>query len=107
MFEVKHTYNKISKNDRVGMRTQRTKKQNIAINDCTDFVMHISQQTNLSGKRKNLIDYTQKRLEKYARTIKDEQQRMILLALLHDYNKGNVAIAWKRGLPIYIQVTKA
>jgi hypothetical protein len=29
-----------------------------------------------------------------------------LIALLHDYIIGDVALAWKRGQPVYISVTK-
>ena len=89
------------------MRTRSTKGPYIATEGCTEFTMHISQQTNLSGKRKNLIDYSQYQLMKYIDTTMDTQQRIILIALLHDYIIGDVALAWKRGQPVYISVTKA
>lgn len=88
-------------------RTRGPKGQNFAVETCTEFALHISQQTHLSGKRKGLIDYSQRRLERYIKLIDDSQQKLVLVALLHDYIKGDVAIAWKRGLPVYIRVTKA
>lgn len=68
--------------------------------------MHISQQSFTPEKRRGLIDYTQRKLEKYVETIDDAQQKMVLYALLHDYVKGDVAIAWKRGQPVYVKITK-
>jgi hypothetical protein len=44
---------------------------------------------------------------KYIDTVTDAQQRTVLIALLHDYIIGDVALAWKRGQPVYISVTKA
>ncbi len=99
-------YNSVSKSDNK-TRTCGIKGQSFAVETCTEFALHISQQTRLSEKRKGLIDYSQRRLERYIKIIEDPQQKMVLVALLHDYIKGDVAIAWKRGLPVYINITKA
>lgn len=109
MFETRHIYDQLVKSNKTTMRTRGTKgqSQNVAVDHCTDFTMHVSQQTGYKGNKKNLIDYSQHRLEKYIDQIDDAQQKMVLFALLHDYVKGDVALAWKRGQPIYIQVTKA
>jgi len=106
MFET-HTYDKASvENNKLKMRTTVIKGQNAKLGSCTEFTLHIRQQTSLSGKRKGLIDFSQKKLEKYIESITDAQQKMVLYALLYDYLKGEVAIAWRRGQPVYIQVTK-
>jgi hypothetical protein len=89
------------------MRTRSTKGPKVALDFCTEFTLHISQQGRLSEKRKSLIDYSEKRLINYINKTEDAQQKMMLVALLHDYCKGQVALAWKRGQPVYIQVTKA
>ena len=89
------------------MRNRATKGQYVATEGCTEFTLHISQQTRLEGNRKSLIDYSQHQLTKYINTINDPQQRMVLIALLHEYITGNVAMAWKRGLPVYISIIKA
>jgi|688.fasta_scaffold628745_1 hypothetical protein len=108
MFETRPTYDQVStESNKLKMRTRSTKGQHIATEGCTEFTMHVSQQTNLSGKRKHLIDYSQYRLMKYIDTVTDAQQRTVLIALLHDYIIGDVALAWKRGQPVYISVTKA
>jgi hypothetical protein len=102
------TYNQESlKDNKLKMRNHVVKGQNIKLGSCTEFTLHVSQQTLLSGKRKNLIDYSQHKLTRYIDTIDDAQQKMVLCALLHDYIKGEVALAWRRGQPVYIQVTKA
>jgi hypothetical protein len=31
---------------------------------------------------------------------------MVIMAMLSDYVSGNIAVAWKRGNPIYVRVTK-
>ena len=108
MFGMKPTYDQVlPENKKLRMRTRSTKGQNVSVDSCTEFTLHVSQQSLLAGKRKNLIDYSQRKLEKYIDSVDDAQQKMILYALLHDYVKGEVALAWKRGQPVYVQVTKA
>jgi len=89
------------------MRTRSTKGPNVSLDSCTEFTLHVSQQGLLSEKKRGLIDYSEKRLVRYIDQIDDAQQRLVLIALLHDYRKGQVALAWKRGQPVYIKVTKA
>lgn len=103
---VEPNYNNVPKTSN-RTRTRGLKGQNIAIETCTEFTLHISQQAHLARKCKNLIDYSQHRLERYIDAVDDAQQKMVLYALLSDYNKGEVALAWKSGRPVYIQVTKA
>ncbi len=77
------------------------------LGDCTEFQLHKSQQTIFHGILKKIFDYSEKRLIRYINTVKDVQQKLILVALLQDYIDGHVAIAWKRGQPIWVKVTKA
>lgn len=101
-----YTYNKsFLESSAQNMSTRFTKKQNVKLGSCTEFTLHVNQLSH-GEKKKNLIDYSQKKLEKYIETINDPQQTMVLYALLHDYIKGCVALAWKKGQPVYIQVTK-
>lgn len=72
----------------------------------TDFVLHKSQQTIFNGIQKKIVDYTEHRLLRYAENVRDPQQRLVLMALINDYRSGHVAIAWKRGQPIYIRVNR-
>lgn len=77
------------------------------LGDCTEFQLHKSQQTIFHGILKKIFDYSEKRLIRYINTVKDIQQKLILVALLQDYIDGHVAIAWKRGQPIWVKVIKA
>lgn len=77
------------------------------LGDCTEFQLHKSQQTIFHGILKKIFDYSEKRLIRYINTVKDVQQKLILVALLQDYIDGHVAIAWKRGQPIWVKVIKA
>lgn len=107
MFGTPTTYNQESlKGDKLKlkMRTKSTVGKNVKLESCTEFSLHIRQK-NISSK-KYPIDYSERKLEKYIDTIKDPQQKMVLIALLHDYLKGDVAVAWRRGHPVYIQVVK-
>lgn len=97
----------LESNGKLGMRTRSTKGQNVTIDSCTEFTLHVSQQSLPRELRKKILDYTQHRLEKYTESVDDPQQKMVLYALLHDYVKGDVAVAWKRGQPVYVKVTKA
>jgi hypothetical protein len=86
------------------MMTSRPPKDlKLLVDGQTDFVLHKSQST---FKHSNVIDFTEQRLMKLSLAIKDAQQKMVLMAMLSDYIHGSIAIAWKRGLPTYVRVTK-
>lgn len=68
---------------------------------CTDFQLHAGK-----DRPRNVIDFTEKRLIMYAEKCTDSQQRAILLKLIEDYRNGVVAVAWRRGYPVPIRVTK-
>lgn len=89
---------------RLNMRVRGNSK--IPINECTEFTMHVSQRTEYAGSRSKFIDYTEFRLRKYIKSVDDKQQVMILNAMLVDYLTGNIAVAWRKGQPVYIKVTK-
>lgn len=66
---------------------------------CTEFQLHM-------GRIKNIIDFTEQRLLWYAERASDPQQKVTLAALVRDYRGGLVAVAWKRGEPSWIKVTR-
>ena len=88
------------------MSTNIPKNTPMKMGECTEFQLHKSQQTIFHGILKKVYDYSEKRLIRYIDTINDAQQKMILIALLKDYIDGNVAIAWKKGQPVWIKITK-
>lgn len=89
------------------MATRKPSDSEISLKDCTEFVLHKSQQTLLSGEQSNIIDYTEHRLRRYETYVTDEQQKHVLRTLLIDYVAGHVAIAWTRGKPTFLRVTRA
>lgn len=66
----------------------------------TEFQLHAS------SAGKNLVDFTERKLMFYASKTKDIQQQLTLMALIEDYRNGLVAVAWRRGSPVYFKVTK-
>lgn len=91
---------------RADMATRNPANVKIDNGSCTDFVMHKSQQAIFNGVQKKIIDYTEHKLLQYASSVKDPQQKLVLMAMISDYRSGMIAIAWKRGNPIYFRVTK-
>lgn len=71
----------------------------------TEYQLHKSQQP-FNGNKRNLIDYTEYRLKLYIDSTTDEQQKLTLQDVLRKYKKGLVAVAWRSGLPVWINVTK-
>lgn len=88
------------------MSSNLTKPSRAPVGSCTEFQMHKSQLTIFGGIMHKVLDFTEHKLEKYIDKIKDAQQKLVLIALLSDYTNGNVAIAWKRGQPIWIKISK-
>lgn len=72
----------------------------------TEYQMHKSQRACFTGVMYKIVDYTEHRLKRYAESVHDPQQRATLFGLLDRYRKGMVAIAWRGGLPVWLNVTK-
>jgi uncharacterized protein (UPF0261 family) len=72
----------------------------------TEFHLHKSQQSIFAGIMHKVIDYTEHRLLRYADKVKDPQQKATLKELITNYKKGLVAIAWRKGQPVWLPVTK-
>lgn len=89
------------------MATRKPSGSEISLKDCTEFCLHKSQQTIMSGAGSNVVDYTEHRLRRYAAAVVDEQQKSVLKTLLKEYVSGLVAVAWSKGKPTYIRVTRA
>jgi hypothetical protein len=67
---------------------------------CTEFQLHGG-----DGAR-NVVDFTERKLIRYATRTSDHQQKLVLMAMIEDYKKGNIAVAWRRGQPVWVKVTK-
>ena len=78
----------------------------ILLSECTEFTLHVSQQSFFSVSKKKLVDYTEFKLRKYMKSVSDEQQRIVIASMLVDYLNGLIAVAWRRGQPVYVKVTK-
>ncbi len=88
---------------RAHMATKTTQGDSLGVT--TEFVLHKSQQEIFAGIQKKIIDYTEHRLIRYALSVVDPQQKMVVMALITDYRAGKVAIAWRKGQPTYVRVT--
>ena len=77
------------------------------LGEVSEFQLHKSQRTIFQGILKKIFDYSEYRLIRYINATNDAQQKLILVALLHDYIDGNIAVAWKRGQLVWIKVIKA
>jgi hypothetical protein len=86
------------------MRTRGNTK--IPFSECTEFTLHVSQKSEFSKNKRNLIDYTEHKLRRYILTVTDKQQALVLNVMLTDYIQGNIAVAWRKGQPVYIKITK-
>jgi len=66
---------------------------------CSEFKIYDGRHTG-----NNVIDYYECRLKKLCGSTDDPLHRGFLETLLNDYYKGNIALAWHRGSPIYVCV---
>lgn len=71
----------------------------------TEYQLHKSQRSAFKTLS-NVIDYSEHKLLNYIKMVTDVQQKQILTELVSKYKKGNVAIAWQQGRPIWIPITK-
>jgi len=67
---------------------------------CTEFQLHGG------SSFRNVVDFTERKLLRYANKANDPQQKLVLMAMIDDYLKGNIAVAWRKGQPVYVKVTK-
>jgi hypothetical protein len=91
----------------IAMSTKIPKNAKVKPGESTEFQLHKSQQTVFSGILYKVFDFTEYRLKKYIKGTDDTQQKLTLVTLLKDYISGHVAVAWKKGHPIWIKVSKA
>jgi len=89
-----------------GMATRGGANVELNLGNSTDFVMHISRIQICKDSKCVIIDFTERKLLKYAKTTKDKQQQLVIMALVVDYKAGHVAVAWKNGNPVPLRVTK-
>ncbi len=89
------------------MATRKPSDSDVDLKTCTSYCLHKSQQTFLEGAGSKVIDYTEHKLRRFADSVKDEQQKRVIRELIIEYVAGLVAVAWSRGKPTYIRVTKA
>lgn len=68
---------------------------------CTEFQLYVGR-----GADRNVLDFTLHKLVAYALKQKDAQLKLTLMALIEDYRAGLVAVAWRRGAPVPLRVTK-
>lgn len=72
----------------------------------TAYQLHKSMHPQFAEAKKKLVDFTEHKLMRHLSTIEDEQQRSIVIELINRYRKGTIAVAWKKGRPLYVDLTK-
>lgn len=60
----------------------------------------------ITSSYRNVFDYTEFRMKEYILNSKDEKEIDALKEILSLYKKGLIAIAWKAGIPVWVNVTK-
>lgn len=91
------------------MKTTATRnplKTEVAREMCTEFGMYMTQNSGFESIKTKLLDFTEHKLQRFISNVYDPQQLNALNELMLNYKRGNVAIAWKRGAPIFIKVTQ-
>lgn len=86
------------------MSTRKRKANDIAIASSTEYQLHKSQLFPTIIAR-NLVDFTTIKLMSCINNSENEDDKIVLKKVLQDYKKGKIAVAWKAGLPIWINVT--
>ena len=75
--------------------------------DRTEFQLHVSQFQSYHTSRKVLRDFSEEKLKRYLQEVSyDPEKKMLVSTILEDYKSGKVAIAWRRGEPVYVRMTK-
>ena len=90
----------------IAMSIRHPKDTKVKVGETTEFHLHKSQYTIFTGILHLVADYTEYKLKKCINEAVDKQQKNVLLKLLKDYIAGNVAVAWKRGQPVWVMVSK-
>jgi len=52
----------------------------------------------------NVIDFTEKKLQSFAKKTKDPEQRNKIQEVIEAYLAGKIAIAWRDGSPSWIRI---
>ena len=89
------------------MAKRAQKGNKAASGECTQFQLHKTQITAFTDFLKSTYDFTEHKLRRFIEDVEDDQKKTILTSLLDDYIKGNVAIAWKEGQPLHVNIIKA
>lgn len=67
----------------------------------TEFQLYAGRDGN-----RNIVDFTEHKLLKCAAKATDPQQKFTLATMIDDYRRGIIAVAWRRGNPVFITVTR-
>lgn len=71
----------------------------------TEFQLHKSQIAG-SNSVKKILDYSEYKLRIFLENTIDPQQQKTIRNVISSYCKGEIAVAWKSGHPVWIRITK-
>lgn len=75
-------------------------------NERTEFQLHISQYQTFQSYKHILKDFTEVKLERYLEEVSyDPLKKKQVENVLRDYKLGRLAIAWKKGEPMYVRIS--
>ena len=86
------------------MSTRKRKVNDVTISSGTEFQLHKSQLFPTAINR-FIVDFTAVKLVSYISAAQSVEERDVLKQVLHDYKRGKVAVAWRSGRPVWINVT--
>lgn len=69
----------------------------------TEFQMH-AKFSKAIQKSSGVLDYTDSKITRLLKNTRDMKMGIMLLQLLREYREGKVAIAWRNGRPVYVNV---
>ena len=80
------------------MATRNDQANYVPYNECTEFSIHTS--------RKDVLDFTAGKLNQLWQDERNNARKIELAILYEDYISCKIAVAFSKGLPVYIKVTK-
>lgn len=71
-------------------------------------IQHMQIYSGLSSscEKSNLIDYTEHKLRRFEKNLKDNQQKNALYEIIKKYKEGYIAVGWSHGSPMWTMLRR-
>lgn len=57
-----------------------------------------------SDKQNKLFDFTEHKLLKFGKMVKDENQKIAIEEIIKRYKEGRIAVGWNHGIPMWTPI---